>query len=323
MRRREEECEFIAMVDNTENQHYMRTLSVAIRKTLTGKCRWLVGTGVASLLFLLLPDAGGAEETSKQLGEEVPVARHVRANLEPERGYTRNDKSLVVAFAPYTTNGIPDLVPMGWIFKAVRAAAGNRWTNYSIGAPIPCVDTEGKLVSYQVPVRVGTGPFPEVLSPPPASEISPQDLRSRSLWRIPDYWTFVVSARRSQYPVPVYGEGLPAFLVTFHKAAETARSKLADPHVALAHYYWLGHNGECYDFVAESGRRVLVNALTLQIQEIPRGVDPFGARAAPAPAARSTSVNSGQDGEISKHNYERQVKEEWDSIGRLTEQNRN
>ena len=161
-----------------------------------------------------------------------------------ERRFTRNQVSLAVSAAPFLTNGILDLVPQSWVIEAVKQKAAERWTVFSIGTPIPCSDSEGQLIFYHVPVAVGTNHFPDVLTPPPAAEISSNDLYNIELWGAPDYWTFDVSARRSYYPIPHYGGGLPPFLVTYYKALELAEQRLNDSHIQLAHYYATGPSEE-------------------------------------------------------------------------------
>jgi hypothetical protein len=173
------------------------------------------------LMVVLVLPANADETTAKKVSE---------------RKFTRDNPSLAVSPAPFSTNGIPDLVPGSWIIEAVRQKAAERFATFAIGKPIPSSDPAGKLVGYQVPVAVGTNRFPDVLTPPPASEIAPNDLHSTQLWETEHYWTFFVSARHTRYPVPQFGQGLPPFLVTYHKAVELAQAKLGAADIRIAHY---------------------------------------------------------------------------------------
>jgi hypothetical protein len=240
-------------------------------------------------------------------------ANDASSKTNSEHRFTRDKPSLAVSAAPFTTNAISDLVPKSWVIEAVKQKASERWAAFAIGTPIPCSDTEGKLIYYHVPVAIGTNHFPELLTPPAASDISSDDLRSGELWGAADYWTFDVSARRSYYPIPHYGGGLPPFLVTYHKAVEVAQTKLNDSHLKLAHYYVIGPTEEYYDFVTPSGGRVLINARNLRCHEIPSGVNPFATSdVATTNAASSISID---ERENLKRDYQRQAREEWDKIG--------
>jgi hypothetical protein len=225
--------------------------------------------------------------------------------------FTRNRPDLAVSPAPFTTNGIPDLVPASWIIEAVRQKAADRWPVFAIGKPIPCSDRAGKLVGYQVPVAIRTNHFPDLLTPPPASEITRNDLQTRQLWESTNYWTFFVSARQSLYPVPQYGEGLPPFLVTYHKAVELAKAQLGSADVQLAHYYALGPFGSHYDFVGNS-KRILVDARNLRDREVALGEDSF---ANPnGTVANNVVTNSPEANEILRRDYERRSSEAWAKI---------
>jgi hypothetical protein len=136
------------------------------------------------------------------------------SNTESHRNYTRDMASLAVSAPPFVTTNNTDLVPMKWVAEAVSQAASQRWTNFAVGQPIPCCNIRGQLIAYQVPVAVGTNRFPNILTAPPATEVSFDDLHTPQLWAVSDFWTFDVAAHRSHYPIPDYGPGLPPLLVT-------------------------------------------------------------------------------------------------------------
>jgi hypothetical protein len=239
-------------------------------------------------------------------------SKESEGNASMNKRYTRNDPALAVLPAPASTNGVPDLVAKEWIIEAVRQIANTRWTTFAIGTPIPCSDIEGHLIFYQVPVAIDTNAFPTPLTPPGASEISSSDLLLPELWGVGDYWTFDVSARRSYYPVPHYGGGLPPFLVTYHKAVELAQKRLNDSHVQVARYCVVGLDEEYYDLVTPSGGRVLINARNLRCQEIQSGVAPFAASdVTKRNAAASVTI---ENRESLKRDYQRQAGEAWDRI---------
>jgi hypothetical protein len=264
--------------------------------------------GFASL-GLFAQDEGRKERNAPP---PVPGLNPSDGNANMKKRYTRHDPSLAVIPAPVSTNGVPDLVAREWIIQAVRQIANTRWPTFAIGTPIPCSNIEGKLVCYHVPVAIRTNHFPDLLTPPAASEISPNDLHNGELWGVADYWTFEVSARRSRYPVPQYGGGLPPYLVTYHKAVQIAQTELNDPHVQVVHYYTIGPSEEYYDFVTSSGGRVLINARNLRCHEIHIGVDPFA-------TSNATNRNAATSSDIEKRDslqrdYERQAGEAWDKI---------
>jgi len=239
----------------------------------------------------------------------VPGLNPTQNNASIKKQFTRNDPALAVLSAPVSTNGVPDLVAKELIIEAVRQIANTRWTTFAIGTPIPCSDIEGTVLCYHVPVAIGTNAFPTLLTPPSASEICSTDLFTGELWGVEDYWTFDVSARRSYYPIPHYGGGLPPFLVTYHKAVELAQNRLHGSHVQLAHYYAIGLTEEYYDFVTPSGGRVLINARNLRCQESQSGVDPFAASTVTnANPASSTDI---EEGESLKRDYQTS----WRSVG--------
>jgi len=122
-----------------------------------------------------------------------------------------------------------------------------------------------------VPVAVGTNGFPNVLTPPPATEISFDQLHGAQLWGVSEYWTFDVAASRSHYPIPQYGPGLPPLLVTYHKAAEAAKERCAGAQLKFGHYYALAPTEQYYEFVSASGSNVVINARTLHICDTPLG----------------------------------------------------
>lgn len=259
------------------------------------------GTVLNSILWLCfyaaLPISTGAADLSAQTVSEPR--------------YTRDQPSLAVSAAPFATNGVPDIVPHSWITEAVRQEAGQRWPVFAIGTPIPCSDSEGKLICYQVPVAVGTNHFPDILTPPPAAQFSLEDLHTPELWATSNYWTFEVAARRSYYPIPHYGGGLPPFLVTYHKAFQLAQAALNDSRVRLAHYYARRPAEEFYDFATESGRRVLIDAGNLRCYEIVPGQDPF---AALGKVTATRPPGTEEQRAALQHDYQRAAAQGWEQI---------
>jgi hypothetical protein len=231
-------------------------------------------------------------------------------NGESHRNFTRDMASLEVSAPSFVTTNSTDFVPWKWITEAVRQAASERWTNFAVGQPIPCCNLAGQLICYQVPVVIGTNRFPNILTAPPATEVSLDDLHTPQLWAVSDFWTFDVAAQRSYYPIPHYGPGLPPFLVTYHKAAELAQQKLASTRITIGHYYALAPTEQYYEFVSPSGSNVVINARTLHISDSPIGVS--------RPDARSTAVSTNleikQKIENLKHEHEREAQEAWDRI---------
>jgi hypothetical protein len=237
--------------------------------------------------------------------------RHVEAASEAR--FTRNQQALAVSPAPFATNGLSNLVPRSWVVEAVRQQASQRWPVFAIGTPVPCSNGEGELICYQVPVAVGTNRFPDLLTPPPAGQVSPADLHTPGLWAVSQYWTFDVSARKSYYPVVHFGGGLPPFLVTYHKARQLAQAALNSSEVQLKHYSARRPAEEYYEFAADSGRRVLINARSLRSQELARGQAPFAragkAATAPAPVTAEQRAALKQD-------YQRKAGDAWNKISR-------
>ncbi len=273
------------------------------------------------LIFAVASTVLGEEQLAAERNSAEQAANAQYSTSVPRRNYTRSEPALAVSAPPASADAIPDLVPKSWIIEAVKEQAQNRWSVYAIGTPIPCSDAEGKLICYQVPVIVGADRFPETLTPPPASEVAAVNLRSRELWGIPDYWTFVVSAKRAHYPIPAFGEGLPAFLVTYHKAVELAQTRLADSRVRVAHYYSLGHNGDYFGFIAESGRQLLINAHTLQVYEFPAGADIFDS--GKGANANGIVTKSAAESENIRRDYESRASEAWAKISNRAENTKN
>lgn len=208
------------------------------------------------------------------------------------------------------TSGIPDLVPPSMIIAAATLEAEKRWQVFSVGDPIPCSGGDGKLFAFEVPVAIKQPTFPPILTPLPASQVTDETMHLRDLWAADTYWTFVVSAREADFPVPTYHEGLPPFLVTYHKAAAIARQAMSTQYVTLDSYYWLGHRGNFYLFRSISGDTCLINSHSLSIESETNVLTP----ATQSPGAHPPNPRLTQQDSISLSIYRDQVRQEWNLI---------
>lgn len=159
----------------------------------------------------------------------------------------------------------PNNVPIGLVKKAVRMEASKDFEEFFLGVPIPCCDDNGMLLAYHVPVSIKGEGYSQILSPPSASEVV-ENLRNPSLWGASEFMTYVVSAREEDYPIPLYYQGLPPFLVTYHKAIEMAKIELANEDVLMKKYYCLGHRGDFFEIHSSTDEIILINAHTLQVE---------------------------------------------------------
>ena len=218
------------------------------------------------MLFLISSSVYGQSEVLKTEDAINPKFNRIEANTTIKT-LTRNDPAFAIPILTPETAGVEGLVSIGLIEEAVRLKAEKRWDNFSIGMPIPCSDDSGKLLAYHVPVHIDSVDFPITLTPLPASEITRANLSNPNLWGASEYWTFVVSAREADYPIPLHYQGLPPYLVTYHKATEIAQNQLIDSEVSLTKYYCLGHRGDFFEYSNYSGDTVLINAHTLEVAE--------------------------------------------------------
>ncbi len=134
--------------------------------------------------------------------------------------------------------------------------AGRRWAAFSLGPSVFCCDDDGELVAYMIPVRIGPWPFPPScgLGPPAAAYAPGKD---------GGFYTYVVSARRTDFPVPCEFDFLPPPLVAAGAALRRARD-FSGGDVSLLRYDFLGHRGEYFEFASPRGR-LLVNAGLLTV----------------------------------------------------------
>jgi len=180
------------------------------------------------------------------------------SNTDLRKSYTRNDPRFTAPVFKANIRDVNDLVDPNLVVVATEIQCEKRWKTFAIGKPIQCCDDNGKLVCYHVPVAVEVNEFPELLTPPPPNEVSLTAIKDPDLWGANEFWTFVVSARETDYPIPLHYPGLPPYLVTFHKAAEEARQTLAAKSVTFSKYYSLGHRGDFYQFDAGQATQEVV-----------------------------------------------------------------
>ena len=177
------------------------------------------------------------------------------------------------------------------------------------------VDGEGLVVGPEKlsAVAVEVNDFPELLTPPPPNEVTLATIKNPILWGADEFWTFVVSARETDYPIPVHYPGLPPYLVTFHKAAEEAKQTLAAKSVTLSRYYSLGHRGDFYQFDAAQDGSVLVDCHSLRIVERRKTL----VRAADVAVKKSTlTPEQKEHRETMLKIYRQQVQEAWGQVRR-------
>ena len=208
-------------------------------------------------------------------------------------------------YLKYSTTGIDDLVPMTVVREAVRQRAVDRWAKYAIGEPIPCADENGLLVCWQVPVALDAERFPDSLVVPSAEEIGNDDLSGPRWWGVSQYWTFVVSASYSDYPIFVHYQGLPPVWVTSRLAAEKAKHALGVASVELIRYVFLGQPGAYYVFAGSDGRKISIDADTIQ-ELVP-------AKSRPVPGDETSSPFD-KSIETGKAAYRIQTQEAWADI---------
>ena len=216
---------------------------------------------ILAAVFLVLLFSSVALSQDEQ--ENLPAPRKSVADETSTAVYTRHDSAYAVKRLALTSRNAETAVSNDLVRAAVGMLAAERWKQYAIGQPIPCSDDNGALIAYQVPVAINTSKFPKVLTPLPADQITTTSLSNPRIWGADKYWTFVVSAHETDFPVPVYGPGLPPYLVTYHKAQKIARLYLNACEVDLTNYYTLGHRGDFFEFRNSIQETVLINAYTL------------------------------------------------------------
>jgi hypothetical protein len=246
-----------------------------------------------------------AQNNSLQGISETPVSVRTPVQSSLAKRYTRDATSLICKYPSYEKPETDNYLPLNLIRTAVQKKADARWSEYAIGEPIPCCDYKGKLVCYQVPVALMTREFPKVLTAPPAREINESDLHSADLWAISEFWTFVVSARESDYPIFVHYQGLPPILVTYSKAQEVAQNILHTSELELLKYVSMGHDGDYYLIESMEGQQVALDAYTLdnKTEIVLRRMHEAG-------EANQTSADSFEVQNL----YQEQVREAWDLI---------
>ena len=201
--------------------------------------------------------------------------------------------------------GIADPVPMSVVREAVRQRADVRWAKYAVGEPIPCADENGRLVCWQVPVALDVDCFPDSRVVPSAEALAGEDLANPRWWGISEFWTFVVSASYSDFPIFVHYEGLPPAWVTSRLAAQKAQQALGVAAVELVRYVFLGRPGAYYVFEAPDGRTISIDADTLQERSPAKsGSIPGGG----SPSLPDKSIEEG------KATYRNQTQETWGKI---------
>lgn len=269
------------------------------------------------LLAIFLCTAGVAMEQIEQEKRrpEATTENPRERPGTPEKTFTRNERALAPIIPTCTTENIADLVPLGLVRAAVRIRADARWAKYAIGDPIPCADDTGAVVCYHVPVAIATTSFPQVLSAPPAAEVSAADLCKARLWGVGEFWTFVVSARESDYPICHHYQGLPPILVTYHKALALADQLLSGRRSStrLIHYVSRGHAGTYYIFAGPNDMQICLDAYTLK--ERPRHL-PTGVRSGRAEAATDTELAARRSA------YRKEAQEAWTAIRGCAEEGR-
>lgn len=266
----------------------------------------LLGTPFLMATLAIVP----AISFSSELAASVdPVQGPTARPLDTSRTYTRYDPRLAVEAPVPSTNGVRGLVSLDMVRAAVILEAEQRWSQFAIGTPIPCADDNGRLVAYQVPVAINQASFPPVTGVP-ARELSSAALHDPALWATDQFFTFVVSARDSDYPVPVFSEGLPAFLVTINGAAATAHRQLGGE-VALRTYYWLGRSGGFFEFGDSRGRTVLVDGVSLALH-----ASDLVLTHRDAILSRRASERTAPSGEsrVQAAAYQEQVRQAWEAV---------
>jgi hypothetical protein len=76
---------------------------------------------------------------------------------------------------------------------------------------------------------------------------------------IEDFISVYVSASFDASPVPYIKKSLPPYYYSYETAGNLAAKLLASSLPSLSHYYFLGHDGEYFEFRGQSGR-VLIDA---------------------------------------------------------------
>jgi len=168
-----------------------------------------------------------------------------------------------------STVNVKNLVSEDTGRKIVELEAGKRFDRFAVGKPVFCSDDKGKLVAYMFPVKVNADEFPE-------DEIFISEMKSKIAkgeggidWKAGEYWTYVVSARERDFPIPVYSNSLSPYFVTSATAAGVAKKQLNTSRVELTRYYFLGHRGQYYEF-SGGDKVILIHAHRLTPYESSR-----------------------------------------------------
>lgn len=219
---------------------------------------------------------------------------------------SQEDKTLNIDRPIANVLGVNNLISEEFARNIVIIKAQDRWEKIAIGSPILCSDDNGKLVAYMFPIKINDDVFPD-----------DQLLFKRNLhrniqklgfdWGTEEYWTFVISARTTDYPVPCEFNTLPPYYVTLFKAKEIAENKLTSSHVSLIRFYFLGHRGEYFE-LSDSNKSILIHAYRIE----PFEVKQILIRKGETELDRSLKYQSlSQEDRIKFNIYQQKVREEW------------
>jgi len=152
------------------------------------------------------------------------------------------------------------------------------WGGVSKGPAIPLSDLKGNILAYEISFSIKHAAFPGyeriMQSVKRGRELVEEGYvwgdnesinRGRMLqWGVYDYRTIVISARYDIYPILEYSTGLSRFYTIGDLAKDKAGYTLGTTAVRLTKIYYAGPLDKWFEFTANDGRRILIDAFSLE-----------------------------------------------------------
>ena len=179
---------------------------------------------------------------------------------------------------PSANSDIKDKVEMEIVNQTALLHSIILWGRVSKGPAIPLFDLKGNILAYEISFSIKHAVFPSyeriMQSVKRGRELIEEGYvwgnnesinRGRMLqWGVYDYRTIVISARYDIYPIIEHSTGLSRFYTIGDLAKEKAGYTLGTTAVRLTKIYYAGHLDKWFEFTANDGRRILIDAFSLE-----------------------------------------------------------